>query len=121
MAMFAFRIASWFFFVQLSDLETDMTYTVAVFEVDRAYGGHEEGGWWFNCGQPLEKSAQLPHGPARKRFRKLNQARAYARRLNALLDRDNDDLSSVVCEHHLVAYVCGGKPCSFPSTIPRWE
>ena len=98
-----------------------MTYTVAIFEVNQAYGGHEEGGWWFTYGQPLEPGAQLPQGPARKRFRKLDQARAHAKRLNVLLARDNDDLSSVVCEHHLVAYVSGGKPQGFPDTRPRWE
>lgn len=30
--------------------EADPFY-VAVYEVDRAYGGAEEGGWWYDCGE----------------------------------------------------------------------
>lgn len=26
-------------------------YGVAVYEIDRAYGGPEEGGWWFDTGE----------------------------------------------------------------------
>jgi hypothetical protein len=98
-----------------------MTYTVAVFEVDRAYGGPEEGGWWFTYGLPLPKRVQLPHAASWTRFRSRQAAIGFARRLNAKLARDNDDLSSVTCEHHLVAYVCGGKPQAFPAVRPRYE
>ena len=28
----------------------DMKYTVAIYEIDRAYGGPEEGGWWYDTG-----------------------------------------------------------------------
>jgi len=31
-----------------------MSYTVAVYICDRAYGGPEEGGWWYDCGVPSE-------------------------------------------------------------------
>ncbi len=31
-----------------------MTYTVAICLEDRAYGGSEEGGWWYNYGYPSE-------------------------------------------------------------------
>lgn len=33
---------------------------VNAYEVTRHYGGPEEGGWWFNCGEPL---ASVPLGP----------------------------------------------------------
>jgi hypothetical protein len=31
-----------------------MTYTVAVLLEDRAFGGHEEGGWYYDYGYPCE-------------------------------------------------------------------
>lgn len=98
-----------------------MTYTVAVFEVDRAYGGPEEGGWWFDCGSPLPRSSRLPFAASWTRFRNRQAAIAFARRLNAKLARGNDDLSSVTCEQHLVAYVCSGKPQGFPLRRPHYE
>ena len=51
-----------------------MTYTVAVFEVDRAYGGPEEGGWWFDYGQPLPRSCRLPFAASWTRFRNRQAA-----------------------------------------------
>lgn len=98
-----------------------MTYTVAVFEVNRAYGGPEEGGWWFDYGHPLPRSSRLPFAATWRRFRNRQAAIGYARRLNAQLERSNDDLSSVTCEEHLVAYVCSGKPRSFPASRPHYE
>jgi len=29
-------------------------YSVAVYHVQQAYGGQEEGGWWYETGQPLD-------------------------------------------------------------------
>src|SRR4051794_29723324 len=34
--------------------DNDGTEYVNVYEVDRAYGGAEEGGWWFDTGQAIE-------------------------------------------------------------------
>ena len=28
-------------------------YSVNLYHVDRAYGGREEGGWWYACGYPV--------------------------------------------------------------------
>ena len=32
------------------------TYVLAFYEMDMAYGGPEEGGWWFNTGQLVRVS-----------------------------------------------------------------
>lgn len=29
-------------------------WSVAVYETDRAYGGPEEGGWWYDCGHMID-------------------------------------------------------------------
>lgn len=56
-----------------------MKYVVAVYEVDRAYGGREEGGWWYDCGELVRVV---------RRFRSEDDARAYSRRMNdKLYDR----------------------------------
>jgi hypothetical protein len=54
-----------------------MTYVVAVYEIDRAYGGSEEGGWWFDCGE-------IHH--VAKTFKSEKKAKDFERRYNHLLD-----------------------------------
>ena len=51
-------------------------YFVAVYLADRAYGGPEEGGWWYDCGE-LVRVVRL--------FRTEESACEYARRLNRKL------------------------------------
>ena len=48
-------------------------YTVAVYELDRRYGGPEEGGWWYDCGQ-LMRTVKV--------FKDEDQAYAFCRRYN---------------------------------------
>lgn len=52
------------------------TYIIAAYEVDRAFGGHEEGGWWFDTGQ-LVRVMRMAHNE--------DAAYALARRANHLL------------------------------------
>lgn len=54
------------------------SYVIAVYEVDRCYGGPEEGGWWYDTGE-LKKILGVK--------RDEDEAYATARRLNAWLDR----------------------------------
>ena len=50
-----------------------LKFAVAVYEVDRAYGGPEEGGWWYTCGDLVRTV---------KRFRSEDEAYDYCRRIN---------------------------------------
>jgi hypothetical protein len=36
------------------DTGDQMARYVNVYLEDRAYGGPEEGGWWYDCGEPIE-------------------------------------------------------------------
>lgn len=45
---------------------------VNIYEVDRAYGGSEEGGWWYDTGSPCTK----PYGKASFKCLTLNNAKA---------------------------------------------
>ena len=40
-------------------------YVVAFYEIDRRYGGPEEGGWWYDCGALLRALARraVPRTP----------------------------------------------------------
>lgn len=57
-----------------------LRYSVAVYEVDRAYGGPEEGGWWYDCGDLVRVA---------KRFRSEDDAWNYCNRLNEKLYSHN--------------------------------
>lgn len=35
------------------DCRMNEPFYVNVYEMDRCYGGAEEGGWWFDCGYPV--------------------------------------------------------------------
>lgn len=67
-------------------------FVLAVYEVDRAFGGHEEGGWWYDTGELVAVIGVMPSEDA---------AFARCRRLNAILTRYQDaagvrDVSSVL-------------------------
>ena len=55
-----------------------MRYIIALYEIDRAYGGAEEGGWWYDTGELARLLALAP-----------TEARAIqlADRANRLLER----------------------------------
>lgn len=53
-------------------------HVLALYEVDRAYGGPEEGGWWFDTGE---------HRRTLRTFGNEQDAYAAARRCNGWLAR----------------------------------
>ena len=61
-------------------------YVVAFYEVDREYGGPEEGGWWFDSGV-LRRIVKV--------CKSEDEAYRVARRANTLLDVLQRDLPSV--------------------------
>jgi hypothetical protein len=60
-------------------MEKKSTYIFAAYEIDQAFGGSEEGGWWYSTGE-----LRRVLGSAR-----MTEAQAFARRrrLNCWLDR----------------------------------
>lgn len=86
-----------------------MTYTVQIFEIGRAFGGHEEGGWYYSYGLPQKRA---------KRFKKLAQAKRFCIDLNDKLDAQREASDFGADEYR--AYVCPTKPRAFPETKPRY-
>lgn len=44
---------------RVEPVEPAPRWFVNVYALDRLYGGPEEGGWWFDCGEPVE-SVEVP-------------------------------------------------------------
>ena len=95
-------------------------FTVAVFLVDRAYGGPEEGGWWYETGVPSDEHANFTRG-----FKREHAAYAYARQLNLRYgdtwNAGRRDINSVLSEGQFFAEVCEGQPVPYPVERPRYE
>jgi hypothetical protein len=93
------------------------TFTVAFYEIDRAYGGSEEGGWWFNTGR-LERIART--------FKNEDAAYKFCRRANSLLhtiQRGSREVGSVIYGGgRFTAEVYDTPPPAFyPETRPHYE
>ncbi len=93
------------------------TFIVSVFLIDRAYGGPEEGGWWFDTGELVRTI---------RRFKSHDKASSFAKRLRNKLDntlnKGRRDIGSVLSEGVYTAFVDENTITQFfPLTRPRYE
>ena len=96
------------------------TYVVAVYECEQAYGGPQEGGWWFDVGT-LARVV--------KTFASETRAYGYMTRLNRRLksraigpNQGRRDYSSVLSDGEYFANVYENTaPEGFPDRKPRYE
>jgi hypothetical protein len=93
------------------------SFVVAFYEIDRAYGGPEEGGWWFDCGDLVRVFAVCK-----------SEDRAYeiARRANDLLQvlqRCKRSVGSVLYSggRHTAMVFENTAPAAFPPGRPHYE
>lgn len=92
-------------------------YSVHLFLVDQAYGGAEEGGWWYMVGSPEDH-------PANKTFKTKAQAVTYKRSLEDLEDELNEgrrSIDSVLSEGEFRFLVSEGEALPFPEFKPHYE
>jgi hypothetical protein len=94
-------------------------YIVAIYKCNRAYGGPEEGGWWYDMGE-LVKIIKV--------FKDEDRAYQYAYDIQRLLrilvnkKRPERDINSVLCEGMYCAEVHeGSPPTMYPETRPHYE
>ena len=64
-------------------------HVVAFYEIDRAWGGPEEGGWWYDCGELARVLKVVPSADA------AHDLAARANRLMDRLQRGRRDVGSV--------------------------
>lgn len=96
-------------------------WTVAVFLMDRAYGGPEEGGWWYDCGTPADEYAQYTKG-----FTDEIEAIKYSAELDQIIEKEGlnegrREIGSVLSTGRYEAWVSEGNPKRFPLTRPHYE
>jgi hypothetical protein len=101
-------------------------YIVCVTLHDRAYGGPEEGGWWYDTYQPnVTEAHQLTYeagGPWL--FRDLKHAQAKVKWLDEQLVRVNEGRASpnsVLSQGVWAAYAFEGYPQRIPQETPHYE
>lgn len=92
-------------------------FVVAFYEIDRAYGGPEEGGWWYDCGQLVRVFAVCKTEKA---------ANAVATRANHLLDRlqrHKREVGSVIYRggRHVARVYTNTAPKFYPQERPHYE
>jgi len=96
------------------------TWIVAVYETELAYGGPEEGGWWYDMGSLVRIVRMFPSE---------DRAYWYARRLNRKLhsrvigpNQGKREKSSVLSDGVYEAGVHQDHaPRSYPATRPHYE
>lgn len=94
-----------------------MRYVVALYEIDRAYGGAEEGGWWYDTGEFVRLLALAPTE---------ERACRLAYRANRLLDRlqrHRRPVSSIIYDggrYTAIVYE-GNAPLAFPECPPQYS
>ena len=98
-----------------------MAFTVAVYLVNKAFGGPEEGGWWYDAGIPADEHADKTRG-----FATEDEADKYANELNRSdfmkgLNEGRPEISSVLSTGRYEAVSQSGNPTYFPVERPQYE
>lgn len=98
------------------------SFIVSVYFCERVYGGPEEGGWWYNTGEPVT----LEGIPSVSRFDNEDDAQAARELLQARLDATVNvglpPLSSVASDGLYFAQAeRAEKPQAYPQTTPHYE
>jgi len=99
-------------------------WSVAVYELDRRYGGPEEGGWWYDCGQLMRlvkvfKAAEEAH----ELCRRYNRPLAFRREEQRKIPFGRLSISSVNYSggHYQAEVHKLGPPISYPEQRPYYE
>ncbi len=112
---------------QAEQASKPLFYTVAVYLVDQAYGGPEEGGWWYECGQRIDDPREFEINDFVPRiFTDEDEASEFCRGLNERLEaganKGRRPISSALSNGRYTARVCDGYPePHYPAVKPHYE
>lgn len=108
-------------------------FSVAWYLVDRAFGGHEEGGWYYDCGYPRRPERiygttnrlTIPTYVSKTRwFKSKYQACLYrkkiVKRYQDIANQGRHPISSVLSDGEYRVFVEKGKPVHFPTERPYY-
>lgn len=98
-------------------------YSVAIYLVDRKYGGPEEGGWYYTAG---ELATEPEFAKYLRGFDNIDDAYDYAASVDddpflITINANRPSISSVLSEGQYFACVNEGVPASFPTEQPHYE
>lgn|GEM_PF-1993585 len=89
---------------------------INLYECDKAFGGHEEGGWWFDCATPLKTLGA---------FRPASHAFAArfteAERLAAAMNHGRHPISSVLSDGEVRVVIEPHPGKAYPERRPHYE
>lgn len=97
--------------------------TVGIYELDRCYGGPEEGGWWYDAGELRRIVATFDdQEQAYKYSRRFNRTLAFRRESQRWEPHARLPLSSVAYSGgHYEAQVWEDPPIEYPAHKPYYE
>lgn len=94
-------------------------FVVGVAETDRVYGGPEEGGWYYDCGEPAKKFSAFT-----RVFKSERKAYRYLNKLQDMFEKIKmPDVSSVCYDggHYSPILQIGEQLRPYPVHRPRYE
>lgn len=96
-------------------------FSVAAYLVDMAYGGPEEGGWWYEAGEPVvDSDLPLPAFFTDREEARL-AVQTMQKTLDATVNVGRRPIGSVLSEGRYRARMEAGLPKPFPETLPHYE
>lgn len=111
-----------------NDATPDFIWWVGIYLSDQAYGGPEEGGWYFDCGMLVTEASFFigREGMTPRSFTNMEDAYQFANECQHFLDTNDNvgrhPISSVLSEGCYEARVMEGKlPLIFPERKPHYE
>jgi hypothetical protein len=95
------------------DITGARVFYVNVHEIDRAFGGREEGGWWYDCGTAVATVAVTSRAQARA---------AYARLVTDYPPQTAREVGSVIYDGGAYNVTVSDEPArDYPDATPRYE
>lgn len=93
---------------------------VAIYLVDRAYGGPEEGGWWYDCGERFSGFAPIVCEGRLAVRKALAKCRVFIRQHR--MNEGRHEPNSVLCDGWYLPQSFGGEvaPHHFPQARPTY-
>jgi len=109
----SFRNFGWnYLFYRDYFMRITKVYYVNRYDIGRAYGGPEEGGWWYNYGI-FDRCEAM--------FTTRREAEAARDRLNFEAEKSNGDLNSVNCGEVIFFNVETNQGQDWPQERPHYE
>lgn len=106
--------SNWKLQQSVNEFQTEIggqVYFVTVFEIDRAYGGPEEGGWWYDTGEPVLHIPCRSHSAAEDVRDRVREKYPHTGQSGSCVYQGGD--------YSITVDVRPGK--AYPETVPHYE